>query len=317
MTKKTALVTGAAGFIGRHFAHYLDAYLGWTVTGIDLVDGPEVVETYDVIDFIDSDPTHQYDLVVHAAYHVGGRATIDGNPSVLAKNLQLDAVVFDWAVRTGQKHLLYFSSSAVYPVELQTGKLRNYGENFFALAEEHACVDLPLLPDARYGWAKLTGEKLAQAAREQGLRVTVVRPFSGYGWDQSTDYPFPSFIQRALRREDPFVIWGSEHQSRDWIHVDDIVRASMEIVNYDRGQVPTKGATVNLGSGDRVTMLELAQKICGAVGYSPEFEVLRDKPLGVMERVADASLLRTYYSPVVKLDQGIAEAIEKLGDDDK
>jgi nucleoside-diphosphate-sugar epimerase len=295
---------------------YLES-LGWDVTGIDLRGGPEVTETCDTLDFLDDidicGHSHRHDLIVHAAYHVGGRATIDGNPSVLAKNLQLYAALFNWAVRTRQKHVLYFSSSAVYPVELQTGKLRN-GRSFFRLAEEHACIDLPLLPDARYGWAKLTGEKLAQAAREQDLRVTVVRPFSGYGWDQSDDYPFPSFIKRAMRREDPFTIWGSEHQSRDWIHVSDIVRGALAWVDVDGENHPLNGNTVNLATGVRTTMLDLANQVCNAVGYNPSIEVLRDKPLGVMERVADTSLMELAYTPSVTLTAGIHEAIDKLGD---
>jgi len=307
---KTALVTGAAGFIGHHFSEYLKSALGWSVTGIDLREGEHVDETYDMLDFIDSldDNCHRHDLVVHAAYHVGGRATIDGNPSVLAKNLMLDAALFEWAVRTRQKHVLYFSSSAVYPIELQTGKAGS--ERPFLLTEQHACIDLPLLPDARYGWAKLTGEKLAEAARDQGLNVTVVRPFSGYGWDQDDDYPFPSLVKRALRREDPFVIWGSERQVRDWIHVDDIVRGSMMIVDED--ETLTSNTTANLGTGVGTSMLELAQRICAQVGYSPEIKVLRDKPLGVMERVADPTYLNSIYYPRVQLSDGIAEALDKM-----
>lgn len=310
---KTALVTGAAGFIGRHFAHYLYASLGYNVTGIDLVDGEYVTETYDTLDFLDSldEGCHRYDLVVHAAYHVGGRVTIDGNPSVLAKNLMLDAAMFEWAVRTRQKHVLYFSSSAIYPVELQTGKA-GYERPFF-LSESHACVDLPLLPDARYGWAKLTGEKLAEAAREQGLNVTVVRPFSGYGADQSLDYPFPSLVGRGFRREDPFVIWGSEHQVRDWIHISDVVRGAMAVVEED--ETIARNTTVNLGTGIGTSMLELAEKICDMVGYSPEIQVLRDKPLGVMERVADTTLLNTIYYPRITVADGIVEALDKMEND--
>lgn len=309
--QKTALVTGAAGFIGRHFAKYLRQALGYNVTGVDLVDYDDEVHWIgDLVEFLDDigDQSHRHDLIVHAAYHVGGRATIDGNPSVLAKNLMLDAAMFEWAVRTRQKHVLYFSSSAVYPVELQTGKA-GY-DRPFQLAESHACIDLPLLPDARYGWSKLTGEKLAQAAREQGLNVTVVRPFSGYGPNQSDDYPFPSLIKRGLRREDPFTIWGSDWQVRDWIHIDDVVRGAMAVVDED--ETLTFNTTVNLGTGIGTTMRALAKRICDKVGYSPEIQVLHDKPLGVMERVADTSLLNTIYYPRVQLGDGIAEALDKM-----
>lgn len=303
---KKALVTGGAGFIGRHFRHYL-SHLDWDVTAIDIA--APAREASDANDFFKYATNEmRYDLVVHAAYHVGGRVTIDGNPSVLALNLALDANMFDWAVRTRQKHVLYFSSSAVYPVELQTGKVGS--ERPFTLAEEHACIDLPLLPDARYGWAKLTGEKLAQAAREQGLSVTVVRPFSGYGADQSDDYPFPSLVGRAFRREDPFVIWGSDRQVRDWIHISDVVHGAMTVVEED--ETISRNTTVNLGTGIGTSMRELAEHICIQVGYFPEIQVLHDKPLGVMERVANTALMETMYFPRVTLGEGVAEALEKL-----
>lgn len=300
---KTALVTGASGFIGRHFTRYLRESLGYTVAGIDLVQS-ENVHSWDANTFFHGTGSEtSYDLVVHAAYHVGGRATIDGNPSVLALNLALDANMFDWAVRTGQKHVLYFSSSAVYPVQLQTGKILE--DDHFRLKEEHACPHLPLLPDARYGWAKLTGEKLAQAAREQGLTVTVVRPFSGYGPDQSTDYPFPSLIRRVLAREDPVTVWGSGDQVRDWIHVSDVVRGSMVAVESET-------ELVNLGTGRGTSMRELLHMTMEITGHSAPIHPLRDKPDGVMERVADTARLDEIYTPCISLRAGIQEAVEYL-----
>lgn len=299
----TALVTGASGFIGRHFMRYLHETLGYHVTGIDLVKSPGVLLS-DANEFFrtdDSVPGSSYDLVVHAAYHVGGRATIDGNPSVLALNLALDANMFDWAVRTQQKHVLYFSSSAVYPVELQTGKAGSHRP--FRLAEDHACPELPILPDARYGWAKLTGEKLAASAREQGVSVTVVRPFSGYGVDQSTDYPFPSILGRFLRREDPITVWGTGNQVRDWIHVEDVVRGAMIAVETDTD-------LVNLGTGIGTSMKELITIATKMTGWDAPVCELRDKPDGVMERVADVSRLHEIFRPCISLESGVREFID-------
>jgi nucleoside-diphosphate-sugar epimerase len=302
---KTALVTGASGFIGRHFTRYLRETLGYEVTGIDLVESSGVI-TLDANHLFrpELQVDARYDLVVHAAYHVGGRATIDGNPSVLALNLALDAGMFEWAVRTGQRHVLYFSSSAVYPVELQTGKLVE--GDWFLLNEKHACTHLPLLPDARYGWAKLTGEKLAQAAREQGLDVTVVRPFSGYGPDQSLDYPFPSLIRRVWDRENPVEVWGSGNQVRDWIHVSDVVRGAMAAVEEDDVH------TTNLGTGYGASMREVIEIAMRITGYNAPIVPLRDKPEGVMERVCDPAYMHTFYTPRVPLEAGIRETVDYL-----
>src|SRR5882762_4540552 len=98
-------------------------------------------------------------------------------------------------------------------------------------------------PDMTYGWAKLTGEVLAGYAIQAGLQVQVFRPFSGYGEDQALDYPFPSFIDRALRWAEPFEIWGDGTQTRDWIHIDDIVGATLAAIDQD-----VKGP-INLGWG--------------------------------------------------------------------
>lgn len=301
---KTALVTGASGFVGRHFARYLRETLGYRVDTRDVVPSPGVT-TIDANDTFRMTQYIAYDLVVHAAYHVGGRATIDGNPSVLALNLALDANMFDWAVRTKQKHVLYFSSSAVYPVELQTGRILETGH--FRLKEEHACPHVPILPDARYGWAKLTGEKLAQAAREQGLAVTVVRPFSGYGADQSEDYPFPALLRRVMGEENPVTVWGSGDQVRDWIHISDVVRGALAAV--DAGV-----DVVNLGTGIGTSMADLLRLMMKATGYQAPILPLRDKPGGVMERVADVSRMHTFFTPRMDVYSGICEAVDFFTD---
>ena len=111
---KEALVTGSAGFVGRHLGAELRRR-GWDVEEWDLF------EHRDALDVFRDDDAPRFDLVVHCAYHVGGRAAIDGEPRLLAKNLELDAGMFDWAYRTRQRRVLYFSSSAAYPIGLQDG----------------------------------------------------------------------------------------------------------------------------------------------------------------------------------------------------
>src|SRR3954454_16466114 len=100
-----------------------------------------------VIHFTSSWETGQvFDLVVHCAYHVGGRKAIDGNRGNLARNLLLDASLFDWAIRTQQKHVLYFSSSAAYPVDLQKNAGRLLREDDIGRYGELGG------PDADYAW---------------------------------------------------------------------------------------------------------------------------------------------------------------------
>lgn len=293
---KRALITGAAGFVGRH----IDAELrerGWYTTCVDLKPTPTTFGT-DARDMFRID-TVVYDLVVHCAFHVGGRAAIDGEPRLLARNLELDATMFDWAVRTGQEQVLYFSSSAAYPTDLQDD---------FATARELRESDIRLnrlnigRPDARYGWAKLTGEQLAAAARESGLKVSVVRPFSGYGEDQDDTYPFRAMVERAKRREDPFVVWGPGTQVRDWIHIDDVVQGALAVVESGTEE------PVNLCTGVGTSMLELAELCCTSAGHKPEITPLPDRPTGVAYRVGDPTRFNQYWTAKVTLDEGVRRA---------
>jgi nucleoside-diphosphate-sugar epimerase len=293
-----ALVTGSAGFVGRNISAELERR-GYQVEHVDTREWCECCKPRDARHLFAWD-VRTFDLVVHCAFHVGGRAAIDGEPRLLARNLELDAAMFDWAVRTGQGRVLYFSSSAAYPVRLQTLDLAH------RLTEQDISSTGQVgLPDARYGWAKLTGERLAYAARESGLKVSVVRPFSGYGTDQTLDYPFPSFIDRAAHRRDPFVIWGSGDQVRDWIHIDDVVGGALAVVaaGYDE--------PVNLATGVGHSMRELAEVVCGLTGYEPEYKPLGDKPVGVMYRVGNPGTLNRFYQPTVTLAEGVERALER------
>lgn len=285
---KRVLVTGSGGFAGSHYINALRDN-GWETVGFDIVTGVDARDYFRSAD-------EKFDLVIHCAAVVGGRASIDGSPLMLAPNLEIDSAYFQWAERTKPGKLVYISSSAVYPVWMQ-GQ-----QPWLRLTETDVDLQNPELPDQLYGWAKLTGEMLA--SRYSG-DVLVIRPFSGYGHDQDLAYPFPAFAQRARQRQDPFVIWGSGTQVRDWIHIDDVVGATLSLVE-DGARGP-----VNICSGDPVTMLELAEMMCAEAGYHPRFNVLTDKPLGVTYRVGNPTRMLEYYQPVISLEEGIRRAVKR------
>lgn len=284
------LVTGDCGFIGSHLAATCKNR-GWDVTGIDLRLG------HDALDFFRTDRT-RYDIAFHCAAVIGGRASIDGHPLGVGTNLALDSWFMRWLVASGTPRAVFYSSSAAYSVEFQ-------GENSgHRLREDDIDLARPGQPDATYGLAKLTGEQLVPYVEAEGTRVHVLRPMSGYGADQALDYPFPSFIQRARRRDDPFEIWGTGRQVRDWIHVEDIVGATLAAIDQD-----VQGP-VNLGTGRAVSFNELAQLVCAEAGYMPELHHRLDAPDGVQYRVADPTKLLTYYRPSVTLEEGIRRALK-------
>lgn len=292
-----ALVTGASGFLGRHFAHALTA-AGWEVRRVDVA-GREPWDAREYFRWA----TTRVDLAIHCAAVIGGRQGIEGSPLSLAVDLSLDAELFQWAMRTRPGRVVYVSSSAAYPVGFQAQPMRP--GDAIRLKEGWVDLDDPGQPDLLYGWTKLTGELLARHAREADVPVTVVRPFSGYGADQDPAYPFRAFLDRARRREDPFTIWGDGEQVRDFIHVSDVVAGTLALVKAE------VDGPVNLGTGRPTSFNELARLMTRAAGYEPEFRHETARPTGVRYRVADTTLLARYYRPKVTLEEGIEMALRE------
>jgi len=282
------LVTGHKGFVGRHFLQHLS---GYEVTGVDILDSK------DARDFFRYNDT-RYDLVIHLAAVVGGRRTIERFPLAVAVDLAIDAEMAGWALRTKPHQIIYFSSSAAYPVHLQDGQ--------FAHKLSEGDIDLKNIktPDLTYGWAKLSGEMLCDYLRESGLSVLVVRPFSGYAADQNLDYPFPSLIKRGHEKQNPFSVWGSLTTVRDWIHIDDVVDACLLFASH------RLSVTVNLCTGVATSFETLVKLISEQCSYRPVIEALTDQPKGVSYRVGDPTLMRNLgYVPRISIEEGVSRAL--------
>ena len=287
------LITGSQGFVGRYFVkRYLEE--GARLTLVDIAGGG-----IDARDFFRTN-NEQFDRVIHLAAVVGGRRMIEGSPLALAVDLSIDAEMFGWAMRTQPGCVTYFSSSAAYPELFQRRECHMY-----RLKESYINLERIRTPDFTYGWAKLTGEMLASYARKGGLTVHVYRPFSGYGTDQALDYPFPSFIDRAKRRADPFEIWGDGEQVRDFIHIEDIVEATF-------AGCKAGIETSNLCSGRGYSFNQLATLICEIAGYQPTFKHLQAEPTGVFYRVGDPTQQSSFYKPQITLADGIERAFAGL-----
>jgi nucleoside-diphosphate-sugar epimerase len=284
------LITGSSGFVGKYFRNYF-SYENVNLTQVDIKIGT------DCRDFFKKEDK-QYDLVIHLAAIVGGRESIEGRPMAVADNLSIDSEFFQWCLKTNPKKIVYFSSSAAYPTYLQTA---DWPDN--PLKEDMINWGGAASPDMTYGWSKLTGEFLAQFVPN----VHIFRPFSGYGWDQDLTYPFPMYVKRALERQDPFEVWGPGTQTRDFIHMRDVIEAVMTAVE--------EGVTgpTNLGMGRSTSFLELAQMCMKEVGYEGLILTRPDKPVGCMHRVSDNTKLLEFYTPKITLEEGIAEAVKKLG----
>ena len=319
------LLTGGAGFVGRHFAlKFLETDENEVLIVDNMYSGLPLdcwyiqPRYFDKLTIVQEDvrtwfrnkrnPPCNFDLVIHCAAIVGGRLNIDGDPLSVATDLSIDSEFFNWAVRGKfTPKVIYFSSSAAYPIELQT-EFRNCD-----LAESllNFTTTRIGMPDMTYGFAKLAGEYLAKfAAEKYGLDVKIYRPFGGYGEDQAMDYPFPSIIRRILRQEDPITVWGSGDQQRDFIHIDDIVDGVLATCN-----VLAPGEVLNLGTGVGVSFRDLAaiaHKIIHPSAYPCKIVNDPSKPEGVFRRVADAYKFKQLYEPKVWPEQGIQRVAAHL-----
>lgn len=282
------LITGSDGFVGKYFRRKLE---GHELHLIDIKSGQDARDYFRTGDA-------KYDLVVHLAAVVGGRETIEREPLKVAVDLSIDAEMFQWALRTKPGRVVYFSSSAAYPTRLQ-----DLRDKYF-LTEDNINLNNIESPDMTYGFAKLSGEYQAKFLEEAGISTSVFRPFSGYGVDQDLTYPFPSFIQRGKRKDDPFEIWGDGEACRDFIHIEDIVDAVMASIDND------VTGPVNLGTGVATSFNTLASMISSQVGYSPTIKHLLDKPEGVKYRVADTTKLNSFYTPKISLEEGVYRALK-------
>ena len=305
VSTKHALITGGAGFVGRRFSSTL-CRMGWKITIVDnlMSESSSRPESWPAhlkcracaISFKQMDcrayfGSHlsqmEFDLFIHLATVVGGRATIENSPLPVADDLSIDAAAFQWAIDKKRKkmpsHMVYFSSSAAYPSKLQgVNSDVHLREDMINLVDPNVDV---AKPDLTYGWAKLTGEYLALLAVEKHrLNVSVYRPMSGYGEDQHESYPFKAILRRALQRENPISIWNDA--TRDFFYIQDVV----DCVLNTMGNV-SNGRPINLGTGIPTSMSELALKMASQVGYDPNVTMLRNMPKGVDYRVGDTSLL--------------------------
>ena len=280
------LITGHKGFVGKYF---IKKYKNHDITGIDILDGN------DCRDFFKTN-NNKFDLVIHLAAIVGGRKNIEGNPLSVAQDLSIDSDRVQWVLRTEPERLVYFSSSAAYPINLQ---FLNSG---ISLSEEMIDLNDISMPDLTYGWSKLTGEFLCSFIKNK-TKVFIFRPFSGYAQDQDLDYPFPSFIKRAKDKVSFFDIWGDGHQVRDWIHIEDIVSAVDKALELD---IP---GTYNLGTGVPTSFNNLAKYIIKISGISTSINHIQSAPKGVYYRVANIDKMSKFYIPKISIFDGIEMAL--------
>lgn len=246
------------------------------------------------------------DVVFHLAALHGGRGYIDSHPAQCCTNMALDQLVFEEAYNAGVEKLCFASSACVYPAYLQDSTGSDY-----LLKEDDAdpFVRDKAFADLEYGWAKFMGEMALKAYhRQYGMNTSAVRIFTAYGPRENETHAIVALIAKAFIEMDPYEIWGTGEQDRNFTYVTDIVDALVLA-----SEKIDDGSPVNAGRSDRITINQACELVFDICGWTPK-KINRDlsKPQGVASRAADLTTARKLlnFEPQVSYRDGFKQTID-------
>lgn len=244
------------------------------------------------------------EIVFHLAANIGGRGYINTHPADCCEGFSINQNVIKAAHLAGADRLLFASSACVYPQDLQ----KDYGSKYL-LKEEDAIRNNWANADKEYGWAKVMGELTLNAYnRQYGLKGVSTRYVTAYGpWENDT-HAIIALIGRAVKKKDPYIVWGSGKQDRDFTFVNDIVSGTLAACEKS-----TDSQAINLGTGERYTVAEVIRMIFSILDWKPK-KIIFDitKPEGVKTRALDISKAKKKvgWKPQYNLKQGLKETID-------
>jgi len=295
---KKIFIAGHRGLVGSGLKRLYDSLEDWEV----------VVRTRQQLDLSDPVATLKFlhetkpDVVIDAAAKVGGIHANNEYPvEFLLHNLAIQNSLISGAYEAGVRKLLFLGSSCIYP------KMAKQPITEDELLNGH----LEPTNDA-YAIAKIAGIKLCQAYRKQyGAHFISGMPTNLYGpgdnFDLKHSHVLPALIHKfhlaKTGKTNGVRLWGTGSPRREFLHVDDLATACCLLVdNYDSDQI------INIGTGEDVTIKELAELVQSVVGYEGEIEWDSDKPDGTPRKLLDVSRLKSLgWEPRISLEQGIRD----------
>jgi len=328
---KNIFISGGAGFIGHHLLDALINLGAKTTVGDNLSTGDlnnvfrvwkknnlkykktswgyqaEDGHKFFLVDFHDYKDTlkvlKNHEIVFHLAARFGGRGYIDTHPADCCDNFAINQNVIKAAKEVGVDRVQSASTACVYPSDLQ----KEYNSKYL-LKEEDAFKNEWANADREYGWAKLMGELTLKAFYKQyGLKSSITRYVTAYGpWENDT-HAIIMLIRRAVNKEDPYLIWGSGKQDRDFTYVDDIVSGTLAAC-----EKITNAEPVNLGTSKRYTMVDTVNMIFDILGWRPKKIIFdKTKPEGVKTRALDIKKAKKLlnWQPKYTFKQGLEKTI--------
>lgn len=328
-SQKRVLVTGGAGFIGSTIVDkLLDE--GAEVTVADkllLNNNPSIGQAklkrlsriYEkhglrdaklcVIDLLNE--RHRFEIlardhevVFHLSAVFGGREFVDIHQAECSKMLAIDHNVISGSFEAGVEHVHYASSACVYAPSLNKPGYLLKEDDILSTGEGWNSSD------NLYGFAKLMGEMQLLAFRnEHGLKSSVCRYLTVYGpGELDASHAIAALMEKAIKRQDPYEVWGSGNQERGFTYVDDIADGSILAAEKITDSTP-----INLGWDQRYKIREVADMILEVTGHRPNKVVFdKTRPEGPFSRALDVDRAKQMlgWAPKVGLRQGLERTAE-------
>ena len=244
---------------------------------------------------------HRPDAAIIAAARVGGILANTAHPAqFIYDNLMIAANTIEAARKAGTKKLLFLGSSCIYP-RLAAQPI-----------SEDSLLTGALEPTNEwYALAKIAGVKLCQAyRREYGCDFISAMPTNLYGpgdnYDRSKGHVIPALLSKAHEakstEQDQFVVLGSGTPLREFLHVDDLADACIHLLKSYSAQEP-----INIGSGEEISIAELAKLIAKIVDFEGEVRFDPSQPDGTPRKLLDSAKIRALgWKPSIGLAEGLA-----------
>ena len=300
-------VSGHRGMVGSALVRRLES------ENCEILSSPRSVDLREQRKVQDWFAENTPDVVIVAAAKVGGIHANDTKPAeFLYDNLMIASNLIEAARQTDAKKLLFLGSSCIYPRDAPQP------------LEEAALLTGPLeKTNEWYAVAKIAGIKLCQAYRRQyGCDYISAMPTNLYGpgdnYDLQSSHVLPALLRKAheakARGDKILEVWGSGRPLREFLHVDDLADACVYLLKHYSGK-----EHVNVGSGDEVSIAELAGLIKSVVGFEGDLVFQADKPDGTPRKLLDCSKLDSLgWQAQIGLREGISATYSHfLASDDR